>query len=107
MSFSVNARAASKDELREAINDKLEGVTVQQSAHKADRDLAQDMAGQAIDMLDDLPKPPKGEDDTHEYSVTVTGSLGWDQPIKEGETPDAFTSVNMSVNASILAKPTA
>jgi len=105
MSFSVNARAATKDELREAINDKLEGVTVQQAPHKADRDLAQKAADAAIDMLDDLPKPAEGEDDTHEYSVTVTGSLGWNQPIEEGETPDAFTSVNLSITASILAKP--
>lgn len=104
MSFSVNARAATKDELREAITDKLDGVAEQQSVHKADRTLAEDTALAALDLLDDLPKPAEGEDDTHEYSLTVSGSLGWSQPVDEGETPEKFTTVNLSVIASVLAK---
>ncbi len=105
MSFSVNARAASKKELREAIHDKLEGVTVQQSVHKADRDLAQKSADAAIDMLDDLPEDAGGP---QEYSVTVTGSLGWNRTgDDQDEAPEKFTSVMLSVNASILAVPTA
>jgi hypothetical protein len=100
VSFSVNARAADKGELRDSINDKLDGVALQQSAHKADNELAKDVAGKAIDMLDDLP-----EGDAHEYSITIAGSLGWNHPIKDGETPDKFTTVNLNVYAGVLAKP--
>lgn len=102
MSFSINARAATKDDLRQAVADKMDGIVAQQEVHKADSTMAQDTAMAAVDMLDDLPEPAEGQDATHEYSCTVSGSLSW--PYVEGETPEKFTSVNLTVNAAILAR---
>lgn len=104
MSFSINARAATKDDLRQAVADKLDGVVNQQAVHKADRTLAEDTAMAAVDMLDELPEVGEGEEPTHEYSLTITGSLGWSQPVEQGETPDDFTQVSVSVIASILSR---
>lgn len=102
MSFSINARAATKDDVREAISEKLDSVVAQQEIHKADRTLAEDTALAALDMLDELPEPADGEEPTHDYSLTITGSLGWNYV--EGETPDKFTSVSVTVHAGILSR---
>ena len=103
MSFSINARAATKDELRQAIADKLDGITAQQECHKADRALAEDTALAAVDMLDELPEPAEGEEQGKEYSCTVSGWLSWDA-IDTDDTAEKFNSVNLTVNAAILPK---
>lgn len=102
MSFSINARAATKDELREAIAGKLDGVVAQQEVHQADRTLAEDTAMAALDMLDELPETAEGAEPTHDYSLTVSGSLGWNHV--EGEKPEKFTNVSVTIYAGILSR---
>lgn len=93
MSYSFNARAGSKSDLKAAVSDKLDGVVAQQEVHETDRDVAENAASDAIDLLGDLP-----DGDTHDYSCSVAGSIG--------KADDQVTNVNLSIYAAVLAKPT-
>lgn len=97
MSYSFNARAGSKADLKAAVSDKLDGVVQQQEVHKADRDLAEKAATSAIDLLGELPETD-GDEPTHDYSCSVSGSIG--------QQDDQVTNVNVSIYAAVLAKPT-
>ncbi len=93
MSYSFAVRAATKDEAVKKVEEQLAQVVTSQPVHEADRQAAQDAANAFIGQLSE---PTEG----NEIAVYVSGSLGWQGDMAEKN----FTSANVSVNASVLAK---
>lgn len=96
MSYSFYFAAATKDDAKRGVAEKMASVVEQQPNHKVDQEAAVNAANAFIDVLAD---PAEGE----EVSVSMSGSVGWrtanDAPI--------YTGASVQVGASIRAKPAA
>lgn len=90
MSYSFNARAATKAQVMEKVSAELEKIVAQQPIHSIDRWKAYETATEFLAMLPD----EAGEKD---FCVSVSGSLGW----TEG---NIVTSASVNVGASLVAK---
>lgn len=92
MSYSFQAKGTTKAEAIAAVAAKLAEVVAQQPVHAADKDQALAAATAFINLL-----PDDGEKDV---SVSVGGSLGWnDLPAEQN-----ITSAQVSTYASLVKR---
>lgn len=89
MSYSFTVRGANKDEVIRAADAELINVVDSQPTHKHDKAAAKAAVIAYVELL----TVPDGK----EIEVRVSGSLGW-----PNETPDQFSSANVSVSASVV-----
>ncbi len=94
MSYSFGIRAATKALAIAAVAAKLDEVVQSQPCHKADRASAQASAESFINVLKD--------DDTKDISVSVNGSVSW-QNLGDDERMQ-ISSASVSVSAYLVPK---
>jgi hypothetical protein len=94
MSFSFTVRAASKDEAKNKIAEKMDEVVIAQPAHELDRPAVSNVASAYIDMLDDDP--------ARDIVVSVSGSLAWSGDVTGGVFHGASVSVNAILDVRAL-----
>lgn len=81
MSYSFSVRAASKDEVKTMISEKMDEIVQNQQMHVHDRDAAVDAAEAFIDLV----TVPEGR----ELTVSMNGSVGWDNSVASEDPADA------------------
>lgn len=96
MSYSFFFAAATKDDAKRGVAEKMASVVEQQPNHKVDQEAAVNAAGALVDVLAD---PAEGE----EVYVSMSGSVSW----KTANDQTTYTGANAQVSASIRAKPAA
>lgn len=92
MSYSFNARAATKAEAMKSIVVELDKVVALQPVHGADRDQAQAAAEAFLGVIT--------EDVTKDVYVSVSGWVGWDGKRDE----HSLTSASVNVSVSLIDK---
>lgn len=94
MSYSFSVRGATKQEVLEAVNAKMDEVVAQQPVHAADQAQAKAAAATFVDILPELSESLM-------YSVSVNGSLGG---VWESNTISRILSANITVSVSLVAR---
>ena len=91
MSYSIGAKGATKDAVREELAGKMAEVVATQPVHAADKDQALTAADAFLSLLPDTP--PAGQ----EFNVSLSGSVCTGT--------DGLVSTGVNVYASLNVKP--
>lgn len=93
MSYSFSARAATKAEVMDKVAAALDAVVAAQPVHSKDRQQAQASVEAFLGVL------PDNVDD-RDFSVSVSGSVGWTGTL--GEDNLVLTGAGVNVSASLV-----
>lgn len=94
MSYSFSVRGSTSEDVSAKVSAELDKVVAAQPNHEADRDAAQKLVS---DLLDVVPKL-----DDKDYSLSISGSLGWNGTL--GGEDYVVTNASLNVSLGLVAK---
>lgn len=95
MSYSISAKAKTKEEVLTALTEKLDDVIKTQPAHSDDKNAALNAAQAFMALLTTVPEGSMVECSLH-------GSLGW-----QGNAPNIYIGAGVGVSCRIMPDDTA